>query len=65
MESIIANDELKVKVTNKQILSIAMPITLAILIPQINMLTNSIFLGDIFQKRVFLRRRFFGKNTDA
>jgi multidrug resistance protein, MATE family len=46
MESIATNDNLKVKVTNKQILSIAMPITLAILIPQINMLTNSIFLGD-------------------
>jgi multidrug resistance protein, MATE family len=45
MESIIINNDLKVKVTNKQILSIALPITLAILIPQINMLTNSIFLG--------------------
>lgn len=28
-------------------MSIALPITLAILIPQINMLTNSIFLGDL------------------
>lgn len=46
MESTAINNNLKVKVTNKQILSIAMPITLAILIPQINMLTNSIFLGD-------------------
>ncbi len=46
MESTALNTDLKVKVTNKQILSIAMPITLAILIPQINMLTNSIFLGD-------------------
>src|SRR5881394_1471959 len=45
MESIAINDDLKVKVTNKQILSIALPITLAILIPQLNMLTNSIFLG--------------------
>ncbi len=45
MESIAINDDLKVKVTNKQILSIAMPITMAILIPQVNMLTNSIFLG--------------------
>jgi multidrug resistance protein, MATE family len=45
MESAALNTDLKVKVTNKQILSIAMPITLAILIPQINMLTNSIFLG--------------------
>lgn len=46
MESITANEELKVKVTTKQILSIALPITLAILIPQINMLTNNIFLGQ-------------------
>lgn len=47
MESTAATRDLKVKVTNKQILSIALPITLAILIPQINMLTNSIFLGDL------------------
>ena len=46
MESIATIDDLKVKVTNRQILSIALPITLAILIPQVNMLTNSIFLGD-------------------
>ncbi len=39
--------DLKVQVTNKQILSIALPITLAIIIPQINMLTNSIFLGNL------------------
>ena len=45
MESAALNNDLKVKVTNKQILSIALPITLAILIPQVNMLTNSIFLG--------------------
>ena len=37
--------DLRIQVNNKQILSIAMPITLAILIPQLNMLTNSIFLG--------------------
>jgi len=47
MESIAASKDLKVKVTNKQILSIALPITLAILIPQVNMLTNSIFLGNL------------------
>jgi len=47
MESTAAIKDLKVKVTNKQILSIALPITLAILIPQINMLTNSIFLGEL------------------
>lgn len=47
MESTATPRDLKVKVTNKQILSIALPITLAILIPQINMLTNSIFLGNL------------------
>jgi multidrug resistance protein, MATE family len=43
-------NDLKVQVTNKQILSIALPITIAILIPQINMLINSIFLGHIGEK---------------
>ena len=47
MESTATPRDLKVKVTNKQILSIALPITLAILIPQVNMLTNSIFLGNL------------------
>jgi multidrug resistance protein, MATE family len=43
-------NDLKVQVTNKQILSIALPITISILIPQINMLINSIFLGHVGQK---------------
>ena len=47
MESAGAINDLKVKVNNRQILSIALPITLAILIPQLNMLTNSIFLGRL------------------
>lgn len=47
MESTVALKDLKIKVTDKQILSIALPITFAILIPQINMLTNSIFLGNL------------------
>ncbi len=47
MESTAAIKDLKVKVTNKQILSIALPISLSILIPQINMLTNAIFLGGL------------------
>ncbi len=40
-------DDLKVQVDNKQILSIALPIIMAILIPQLNMLVNSIFLGHL------------------
>ncbi len=47
MESSAVINDLKVQVNNRQILSIALPITLAILIPQINMLTNSIFLGRL------------------
>ncbi|MEI7963754.1 MAG: MATE family efflux transporter [Chitinophagaceae bacterium] len=47
MESTAAIKDLRVQVNNRQILSIALPITLAILIPQINMLTNSIFLGNL------------------
>lgn len=44
---VAAHTDLRVQVTNKQILSIALPITLAILIPQVNMLTNSMFLGRL------------------
>ncbi|MFC4261573.1 MATE family efflux transporter [Ferruginibacter yonginensis] len=40
-------NDLKVEVTNKQVLSIALPITLSIFIPQLNMLINSIFLGKV------------------
>ena len=47
MDSAASLNNLKVQVNNRQILSIALPITLAILIPQINMLTNSIFLGHL------------------
>ncbi len=46
MESAAPIKDLKVEVTNRQILSIALPITFAILIPQLNLLTNSIFLGN-------------------
>ena len=47
MESLSTIKDLKVTVSYQQILSIAVPITLALLIPQINMLTNSIFLGNL------------------
>jgi MATE family multidrug resistance protein len=47
METASPINNLKVDVKNRQILSIALPITLAILIPQINMLTNSVFLGRL------------------
>src|SRR5690242_7143367 len=36
---------LQVDINNRQILKIALPISVAILIPQINFITNNIFLG--------------------
>lgn len=50
MESASSSHSLRVDVNNRQILSIALPITLAVLIPQINLLTNSIFLGRLSEE---------------
>ena len=47
METGFKKNELSVQIGNKQILSIALPITLAILVPQLNLLINSIFLGHL------------------
>jgi MATE family multidrug resistance protein len=38
---------LQVQVTNRQILKIALPITLALLVPQVNFITNNIFLSGL------------------
>jgi MATE family, multidrug efflux pump len=40
----------KVEISNKQILRIALPISFAILVPQINFITNNIFLGHYGEK---------------
>jgi len=50
METGATLNDLKVQVNNKQILSIALPITLSILIPQLNLLINSIFLGKVSEQ---------------
>ena len=39
--------QLTVEITNKQILRIAMPIALSMLVPNINFITNNIFLGHL------------------
>jgi MATE family multidrug resistance protein len=41
------NKNYRVEITNRQILQIAMPISLAILVPQINFITNNVFLGHL------------------
>lgn len=43
--SVPANNSLQLNISNRQILNIAMPISFAILIPQLNFITNNIFLG--------------------
>ncbi|MDR3713899.1 MAG: MATE family efflux transporter [Puia sp.] len=42
-----ANKNYKVGISNRQILRIALPISFAILVPQINFITNNIFLGRL------------------
>ena len=41
------NSDLRVQITNRQILKIALPISLAMLVPQINFVTNNIFLSKL------------------
>lgn len=45
---------LQVNTGNRQILGIALPITAAIIVPQINFITNNIFLGGLGQKELAL-----------
>lgn len=46
------NNHLRVEVTNRQILKIALPISLALLVPQINFVTNNVFLGGLGEKEL-------------
>lgn len=45
MADTAVHTDLQVEISNRQILKIALPITLALVVPQINFLTNNIFLG--------------------
>ncbi len=47
MASITPHTDLQVDITNRQILKIALPISLAMLVPQINFVTNNIFLSAL------------------
>src|SRR5579862_6978486 len=40
-------DEYKVAISNRQILGMMLPISFAILVPQLNFITNNIFLGHL------------------
>ena len=43
----MTSPDLRLKTTTRQILGMAMPISLALLVPQINFITNNIFLGGL------------------
>jgi len=46
--------QLQVEISNKQILRIALPIALSILVPNINFITNNIFLGHLSEEALAL-----------
>lgn len=47
MANIAPHNDLRVEISNRQILKIALPITLALLVPQINFIANTVFLSGI------------------
>ncbi|MEP6616878.1 MAG: MATE family efflux transporter [Ginsengibacter sp.] len=48
----VADTSLQVKITNRQILQIALPISAALIIPNINFITNNIFLGGLGEREL-------------
>lgn len=48
----VLDKSLQVKITNRQILQIALPISAALLIPNINFITNNIFLGGLGEREL-------------
>lgn len=54
MATTLQPNQYKVAVSNRAILKMALPISLAILVPQINFITNNIFLGHLDQTGIAL-----------
>ncbi len=52
METAAANMDLKVTITNRQIIQIALPIGASILVPQVNFITNNIFLSSLGEEEL-------------
>lgn len=52
MSAAAATENLRVSVTNRQILKIALPISFALLVPQLNFITNNIFLGHLGEQEL-------------
>src|SRR3954465_11309927 len=47
-----ASNDLRLQTNTRQILGMALPISLAMLVPQINFMTNNIFLGGLGEKEL-------------
>src|SRR5882757_1109798 len=45
-----AANDLRLRITNRQILGMALPISFGILVPQLNFITNNIFLGRLSEQ---------------
>lgn len=54
MRSPARDINLQLNISNRQILSIALPISASIIVPQVNFITNNIFLGGLGQKALAL-----------
>ncbi len=52
MSGSLLNKDLQVDVTYRQILKIAVPISFALLVPQLNFITNNIFLGHLGEEEL-------------
>jgi len=50
MDQTVTHNDLKVNISYRQILSIALPISLAMVVPQLNYITNNIFLGQLSEQ---------------
>ncbi|MEO5595495.1 MAG: MATE family efflux transporter [Chitinophagaceae bacterium] len=50
MEQAAPHNNLQVNISYRQILAIALPISLAMLVPQLNYITNNIFLGQLSEQ---------------
>src|SRR6266704_503632 len=42
--------DLRLNITNRQVLGMALPISFGILVPQLNFITNNIFLGQLSEQ---------------
>ena len=50
MAQATTNSDLRVNISYRQILAIALPISMAMLVPQLNYITNNIFLGQLSEQ---------------